>query len=101
MVATIVSAFLYYNLFELFFNPVNSGPGACGTLLRPVVENNDNALGWIWDSGLNLFTLNDNLTCPRTIQGMWWEFFGTFAALAICGLVMRRAIKRDKSSEST
>ena len=41
MVATIVSAFLYYNVFELFFNPINSASGACGTLLRPVIDGED------------------------------------------------------------
>lgn len=96
IVATIVSGFLYYNLFELFFNPVNSGPGACGTLLRPVLDNG--SIGWIWDTGLSFFQLNADLNCARTIQGMWWEFFGTFAALAICGVVLRRAIKREDAS---
>lgn len=96
-VACIVSAFLYYNVFELFFNPVNSASGACGTLLRPVLDGGDeqNNMGWIWDSGVSLFRRNDDLVCPRAMQGMWWEFFGTFAAIAICGLVMRRAIRRE------
>ena len=95
MVATIVSAFLYYNLFELFFNPINSSSGACGTLLRPVMDGSDYPLGWIWDSGITLFTMNESLSCPRAMQGLWWEFYGTFAALAICGLVLRRAIRRE------
>jgi hypothetical protein len=98
MVATFVSAFLYYNLFELFFNPVNSGPGACGTLLRPVLNDDDSSVGWIWDSSVSLFQLDVNLNCARTMQGMWWEFFGSFAALAICGLVMRRAIRRGEGT---
>jgi hypothetical protein len=97
LVATIVSAFLYYNLFELFFNPVNSTSRACGTLLRPVLEPEDEqVMGWIWNSGVSLFQQNDDLACPRTMQGMWWEFIGTFVALAICGLIMRRAIKREE-----
>ena len=100
MVATILSAFLYYNVFELFFNPINSASGACGTLLRPVLEEPNN-VGWIWDSGVSLFTRNDDLVCPRAMQGMWWEFFGTFAALAVCGLVMRRAIKREDASANS
>ena len=62
MVAIIVSAFLYYNLFEWFLNFI--------------------------ESFLNL---------SRT-QERWLEFFGSFAALAICGLVMRRAIKRDDAN---
>jgi hypothetical protein len=97
MVATFVSAFLYYNLFELFFNSVNS-PYACGTLLRPVLNNDDNSVGWIWDSSVSLFQRDGNMRCPRIMQGMWWEFFGSFAALAICGLVMRRAIRRGEGT---
>ncbi len=103
LVATIVSAFLYYNVFELFFNPINSSSGACGTLLRPTIESvdgTDTNLGWIWDSGVTLFTRNDDLRCPRAMQGMWWEFFASFGALAICGLVLRRAIKRDNAAAS-
>ena len=98
MVATIVSAFLYYNLFELLFNPVHSGPGACGTMLRPVMDNEEGTLGWFWDVGFSLFSMNDSFKCPRTMQAMGWEFFATFVALAICGLVMRRAIKRENAS---
>ena len=103
MVATIVSAFLYYNVFELFFNPINSSSGACGTLLRPVLDDEDGnyKLGWIWDSGVSLFVFNDDLQCPRAMQGMWWEFFGSFAALAVCGLVMRRAIKREDADANS
>ena len=96
-VAVIVSAFLYYNVFELFFNPRDSGSYACGTILRPVMDNKDSTLGWIWDSGISLFKMNEDLQCPRLMQGMWWELFGTFAALAICGLVLRRAIKREQA----
>jgi hypothetical protein len=99
MVAIIVSAFLYYNLFELFFNPVSSGPGACGTMLRPVIDESGN-LGWIWDSGISLFKMNGSLRCPRTIQGMGWEFFASCAGLAVCGLVLRRAIKRENAALS-
>ena len=100
MVATILSAFLYYNVFELFFNPINSASGACVTLLRPVFDDSG-TVGWIWDSGITLFTINDTLNCPRALQGMWWEFYGSFAALAICGLVMRRAIKREDADANS
>ena len=98
MVAIIVSAFLYYNIFELFFNPT-IGSNACGTLLRPILEEGDSKLGWFWDSGITLFTMNESLQCPRTMQVLWWEFYGSFAALAICGLVLRRAIKRQDEAE--
>ena len=100
MVATIVSAFLYYNLFELLFNPVNSSSGgSCGTMLRPVMDAEEpSTLGWFWDVGFSLFNRDRDLHCSRTMQAMGWEFIATFAALAICGLVMRRAIKRENAS---
>ena len=101
MVATIVSAFLYYNVFELFFNGINGASGACGTLFRPVLDDDGSTVGWLWNSGINLFTINDSLQCPRTMQGMWWEFYGSSAALAICGLVLRRAIKREDAAKSS
>jgi hypothetical protein len=99
MVATIVSALLYYNLFSLFFHMQVAGMSNSGTLLRPIMD--DNSVGWIWDSGISLFTLNDALRSPRQMQSAWWEFFGTCAGLAICGLVMRRAIKRDQAQAAS
>lgn len=97
MVATIVSALLYYNLFELLFNPVMSSyGGSCGTMLRPVMDTEGaGTLGWFWDVGFSLFNSDRDLYCSRTMQAMGWEFIATFAALAICGLVMRRAMKRE------
>ena len=93
MVATIVSALLYYNLFGLLFEMQITGSANAGTLLRPIME--DDSVGWIWDSGVSFFSMNESLRAPRQMQIAWWEFFGTFAAIAICGLVMRRAIKRE------
>lgn len=98
MVATIVSAFLYYNLFGLLFEMQTTGATNAGTLLRPIME--DDSVGWFWDSGISFFSLNDSLRSPRQMQSAWWEFFGTFAALAVCGLVMRRAIKREDATKS-
>lgn len=34
------------------------------------------------------------------LKGLFWEFFFSFAGIAICGLVMRRAIKRDDATKS-
>jgi hypothetical protein len=93
--ATIVSAMLYFNLWSLFFEMQITGSTNAGTLLRPIME--DDSVGWFWDSGVNLFTLNESLRSPRQMQIAWWEFLGTCLGLAICGLVMRRAIKRMPS----
>ena len=103
MVATIVSAFLYFNLFGLLFEMQSTGSINCGTLLRPIMEDDsvgmeDDSVGWIWNSRSSFFSLNEDLRCPRQMQAAWWEFIATFAALAICGLVMRRAIKRENAS---
>lgn len=99
MVATIVSGFLYYNLFDLVIAP-KTDSGYCGSLLRPGFDDDflhdDAWVGWIWDSGVTLFGQNSDLSCPRTFVGLWWEFIGTFVGLAICGLVLRRAIKREE-----
>ena len=103
MVATVVSALLYFNLFNLLFSPTLDS-GFCGTLLRPGMDedflHDDAWVGWFWDSGVTLFGQNSDLSCPRTFVGLWWEFFGTFAGLAICGLVMRRAIRREEGIPS-
>ncbi|MSZ16190.1 MAG: hypothetical protein F2618_00840 [Actinobacteria bacterium] len=103
MVATIVSALLYFNIFNLLFSPTLDS-GFCGTLLRPGMDedflHDDAWVGWFWDSGVTLFGQNSDLSCPRTFVGLWWEFFGTFAGLAICGLVMRRAIRREEGIPS-
>jgi hypothetical protein len=99
MVATIVSALLYFNLFGLLFEMQTTGSSNAGTLLRPIME--DDSVGWFWDSGISLFTLNEDLRSPRQMQSAWWELFGTFAALANCGLVMRRAIKREDASTTS
>lgn len=91
-VASVVSAFLYFNVFEILFQPYNEG-GACGTLLRPVFKEEDTPL-WIWDTGP--WSVDMSLGCPRYIYGIWWEFIASFLALAICGGVLRRSIKRAK-----
>ena len=99
LVATIVSAFLYFNLFQILFQPTSSGSsGACGSLLRPVFDD-EITPSWFWNAGP--FAVNEDLGCPRHIYGLWWQLIATFAALAICGLVMRRAIKREEDSKTS
>lgn len=96
MVATITAGFLYFNAFSVLFSAQNGAGGACGSIARPVYENGD--IGWF---SLSMFSPNSDLNCPRFITVQWWELFATFGALAICGLVMRRAIRREdtKSGE--
>jgi hypothetical protein len=98
MVATIVSAFLYYNLFEILFSNNESSGVACGTLLRPILttESGSDPVGWFWNS--SPFSLDVVARCPRTLNSLWWELLASFVALAICGLVMRRAIKRENAN---
>ena len=93
MVATIVSALLYYNVFTVLFRSENGAGGACGSLVRPVTDDGD--VKWFTFS---IFSRDDNLNCSRFMQVRWWEFFATFGAIAICGLVLRRAIKRESKS---
>jgi hypothetical protein len=90
-VASIVSALLYYNMFGILFSPEPLSNGACGTLLRPVFEDELTPL-WIWDTGP--WSVDQSLGCPRYIWGLWSEFIASFLALAICGIVLRRSIKR-------
>ena len=101
MVATITAGFLYFNAFEIIFSPSQDG-GACGSIFRPALDDNGStSLGGIGSSLVGMFTFNEDLVCKRHIQGLWWELFGTFAALAVCGLVMRRAIKREDASANS
>ena len=93
LVAQIVAALLFYNVFEILFQPTYAS-GACGTMLRPVLDE-QNTPGWLWDAGPS--EVNMNLGCPRHIYGIWWEFVASFIGLAICGFVLRNAIKRMPS----
>ena len=96
MVATIVSAFLYYNIFSLIF--VQQGDN-CGTVMRPQLDLPNKPRGWIWDT----FSAGDwgsSVNCsPGYFSGQLWSVFFSFGGLAICGLVMRRAIKRDAAAQ--
>ena len=97
MVATIVSALLYFNAFQIIFSPFQESRETCGSLFRPTTNGYSPAtsMGNIFDSLSGMFSVNRLLDCPRTTQAKGMELFATFAALAICGLVMRRAIKRE------
>lgn len=93
LTAQIVAALLFFNIFQILFKPVY-GSGACGTLLRPVIDGQDTP-AWLWNAGP--FGVNMELSCPRHTYLSWWEFFASFAGLAICGIVLRKAIKRMPS----
>jgi len=79
MVATVVSALLYFNIFQMFTENAFNG-GACGFFFLP--GTGDTTEGY----------------CPRTVTNFWFEFVCTIIGLAICGWVMRRAIKRENAT---
>jgi hypothetical protein len=92
MVATIVSALLYFNVFNMLF--VEQGD-RCGTFVRPQLEGYENPRGWIWDT----FARGDYDSAVNCSDGFYtgllWSALFSFAGIAICGAVMRRAIKRE------
>ncbi len=94
LTAQIVAALLFFNIFQILFKPVTTGSGACGTLLRPVIDDQDTP-SWLWNAGP--FGVNMEAGCPRHAYLSWWEFFASFIGLAICGMVLRKAIKRMPS----
>ena len=95
MVATIVSAFLYYNIFSTIFVQQYDN---CGSVMRPQLDLAGKPRGWIWDT----FSAGDwgsSVNCsPGYFSGQLWSVFFSFGGLAICGLVMRRAIKRETAA---
>jgi hypothetical protein len=97
MVATIVSALLYFNIFNLLF--VQQGDN-CGTFVRPQLDLDNKPRGWIWDT----FSRGDygsDVNCSDGFfTGLLWSVFFSFVGLAICGLVMRRAIRREEGIPS-
>ena len=97
MVATIMSALLYFNLFQILFEPTMAGDYSCGTLLRPIFHDTTNP-SWIWKT--SPFFKDSSLKCASNNYLLWWQTLATFGALAICGLVMRRAIKREDATKS-
>jgi hypothetical protein len=93
LTSQIVAAFLYFNLFDILFKQSASAGYACGSMVRPILDNGDDSVGWFW----NILGDFEQSRCPRTMTGLYWEIFFTVGALAICGLVLRRAIKRMPS----
>ena len=98
MVATIVSAFLYFEAWVILFRPTNAGNFACGSLFRPILSQEDpeDPVGWLY----HILGDSEKLRCPRTMTGLYWEFIFVALGLAICGLVLRRAIKRGDATKS-
>lgn len=88
LVAQIVAAFLFFNIFQVLFRQRPSTL-TCGTLLRPV---GDGKLLWLWNA--NPWSENERLNCSTDIYLLWWEFLATLIGLMICGFVLRKAIKR-------
>ena len=97
LVAQVVAALLLFNIFDLLFQPKDSGVSFCGTWLRPTVDDVDTP-GWFWNSGP--FSVNMDLGCPRFIYLSWWEFFASFIGLFVCGVVLRTAIKRTPAQQN-
>jgi len=92
LVVSIVSALLYYRMFGVLFTGNDGAQGACGSLIRPALATRDGVgIGWISD----IWSDVNNAQCPRTMMGLYNEFFFLSIALAFCRLVLRRAIKRD------
>jgi hypothetical protein len=99
-VACIVSAFLYFRLLSILFEPYTGNSGACGSLIRPTFDGNENTnVGWIWDAGMTLFEPNSDLWCQKHYLGLWWNVIGVFIGLGICGFVLRRAMKREDAQK--
>ena len=105
LVACIAAGLLYFNIFEKLFGYRTSRDGSCGSFVRPVLVESENFdTGWIWHSFRDAvanyaeaFYAESFLTfCPGAWKGMWWELIFSFAALAICGFVLRRSIKREE-----
>lgn len=91
-VATIVSGLLYFEGWVVLFRPTDAGNYACGSLIRPILndESGDDPVGWIW----NIISNVENARCPRTMSGLYSELFFVALGLAVCGVVLRRSIKR-------
>jgi hypothetical protein len=97
MVATIVSALLYFNVFNIFFVQQESN---CGSLVRPQLDQDDRPRGWFWNIGSQDYNDDPLVSCSNGYyDGLFWSALFSFVGIAICGLVMRRAIKREGGSE--
>lgn len=95
LVAAIVSALLYFNVFNVLFVQQESN---CGSFVRPQLDQDDKPRGWFWNIGSEDFPTIVNCT-DGYYDGLFWSALFSFVGIAICGLVMRRAIGRDDGSE--
>ena len=93
MVATIVSALLYFNVFNMMFVQQE---GNCGTFVRPQLDRDEKPRGWIWDTLSRSDSGSDVYCSDGYYSGLLWSALFSFAGIAICGLVMRRAMKREE-----
>lgn len=110
LVASITAALVYFNLFQILFTrQVNGDGGTCGSFIRPLLhEKRGFGYGWFWNAVDDVFS---DFSTPEKYEGIqthcshiwgtiWWQFLGSFVVLAICGVVLRRAIKRDSADAS-
>jgi len=91
LVAQIVAALLYFNLFNVVF--MDSSTGECGSLMRPRMDGDGNPRGWIFSS----IGGGDTYCSQGFFSGLIWQFIFTSLAIAICGVFLRNAIKRMPS----
>jgi hypothetical protein len=88
------------NLFKVLFTPFWASSGICGTLLRPVldVEDEELPIGSILDT--SPFFYDDDLFCPRGMYFLWGEFLSTIFALLLCvgaGFLARRKARAQRN----
>ena len=91
LTAQIVAALLLFNIFKILFQNTDATV-TCGTLLQP---NADGRLLWFWSA--RPWDKNNDLMCGFGMYLSFWEFIFSFIGLAICGFVLRKAIKRMPS----
>ena len=87
LVAQIVVALLYFNLFSTVFKDATHGE--CGSLMRPRMNEGGSPRGWIF----NIYDV-DSFCSNGFYSSLIWEFIFTSLAIAVCGFVLRKAIKR-------
>jgi len=110
LVAQIVAGLLCFHIFQTLTVPESAGKEFCGSLVRPVINWEDGSfvsqglgtlrswkvdviqkVGWFWNIG--------SAYCPDYISVRLNGMFLSFIALAICGIIMRRAIKREEATQ--
>lgn len=102
LVFSILASLLFFNAFTSLTES-RVAPGACGSLLRPVVyiesetariwkgADDYTRVGWIWNIASDL----SYSACPELMSAAYWEVILSFGALFACGFVLRRSIRRD------